>query len=50
MHFWDHTTPVPEVMSALDDVVRSGKALHEALVNGLLSGGTAASITGWEHP
>ncbi|XYI01934.1 aldo/keto reductase [Sorangium sp. So ce1128] len=31
VHIWDHTTPVPEVMSALDDVVRSGKALHVAI-------------------
>lgn len=31
VHLWDHTTPVAEVMSALDDVVRSGKALHVAI-------------------
>ena len=31
VHFWDHTTPAPEVMGALDDLVRSGKALHVAV-------------------
>lgn len=28
VHLWDFTTPVEEVMGALDDVVRAGKALH----------------------
>lgn len=31
VHMWDHTTPVHEVMSALDDLVRAGKVLHVAV-------------------
>lgn len=28
IHIWDYTTPIEEVMRALDDMVRSGKVLH----------------------
>eukprot|EP01113_Clastostelium_recurvatum_P012206 TRINITY_DN16312_c0_g1_i1.p1 TRINITY_DN16312_c0_g1~~TRINITY_DN16312_c0_g1_i1.p1 ORF type:complete len:403 (+),score=118.69 TRINITY_DN16312_c0_g1_i1:131-1339(+) len=28
VHFWDYTTPVEDVMRALDDLVRSGKVLY----------------------
>lgn len=28
VHLWEYRTPVQEVMRALDDVVRSGKALY----------------------
>lgn len=31
VHFWDYTTPVEEVMRALDDAVRAGKILHAGL-------------------
>lgn len=31
VHLWDHTVPAPEVMAALDDLVRSGKVLHLAI-------------------
>ncbi len=31
VHLWDHTTPVAEVMGALDDLVRAGKVLHVAV-------------------
>ncbi|KZT58609.1 Aldo/keto reductase [Calocera cornea HHB12733] len=28
LHWWDYTTSIPEVMRALDDVVKSGKVLY----------------------
>ncbi|KAG0319146.1 hypothetical protein BG000_003963, partial [Podila horticola] len=28
VHLWEYRTPIQEVMRALDDVVRSGKALY----------------------
>jgi aryl-alcohol dehydrogenase-like predicted oxidoreductase len=31
VHLWDYTVPVPEVMAALDDLVRAGKVLHVGL-------------------
>ena len=31
VHAWDYTTPVEEVMRALDDLVRAGTVLHVAL-------------------
>ncbi|KAG0043393.1 hypothetical protein BGZ83_011464 [Gryganskiella cystojenkinii] len=31
VHLWEYRTPVQEVMRALDDVVRSGKALYVAI-------------------
>ena len=33
MHVWDFTTPIEEVMRALDDMVRSGKVLHIGISN-----------------
>jgi aryl-alcohol dehydrogenase-like predicted oxidoreductase len=30
LHFWDHTTPIDEIMRGLDDLVRSGKVLYVA--------------------
>ncbi len=33
VHIWDFTTPVVEVMRALDDLVRSGKVLHVGISN-----------------
>jgi aryl-alcohol dehydrogenase-like predicted oxidoreductase len=31
LHFWDGTTPVEEIMRALDDLVRAGKVLYVAV-------------------
>jgi aryl-alcohol dehydrogenase-like predicted oxidoreductase len=28
VHWWDHTTDIPELMQSLNDVVRSGKVLY----------------------
>ncbi|KAK9243963.1 norsolorinic acid reductase [Lipomyces tetrasporus] len=28
VHYWDHTTSIPELMRSLDDVVRAGKVLY----------------------
>lgn len=33
LHVWDATTPVEEVLRALDDLVRTGKVLHVAISN-----------------
>ncbi|AXX30624.1 aldo/keto reductase [Actinosynnema pretiosum subsp. pretiosum] len=33
LHVWDFTTPVEEVLRALDDLVRQGKVLHAAISN-----------------
>ena len=33
VHAWDHTTPVDEVMQALDDQVRAGKILYAGVCN-----------------
>ncbi len=31
LHIWDHTTPVEEIMRAMDDLVRSGKILYAGI-------------------
>jgi len=31
VHIWDHTVQAPEVIAALDDLVRAGKVLHIAI-------------------
>src|SRR4051812_17817394 len=31
VHLWEYRTPIQEVMRALDDVVRAGKALYVAV-------------------
>lgn len=28
VHWWDHSTSIPELMQSLNDVVRSGKVLY----------------------
>jgi aryl-alcohol dehydrogenase-like predicted oxidoreductase len=33
MHLWDRTTPLDELMRALDDQVRMGKVLHVGFSN-----------------
>ena len=33
VHMWDGTTPVDEIMRALDDMVRAGKVLHVGVSN-----------------
>lgn len=53
LHAWDFTTPVDEVMRALDDVVRAGKVLYVAISDTpawLVSrANTMAELRGWSR-
>jgi aryl-alcohol dehydrogenase-like predicted oxidoreductase len=48
---WDSTTPVVEVMRALDDAVRAGKLLHIAISDTpawiILQANVMAELRGW---
>jgi len=52
MHWWDALTPVEEVMSSLDALVRSGKVRYIGLSNPpawyFAKGQTVAQFRGWE--
>ena len=54
LHMWDQTTPVEEVMRALDDQVRAGKVLHVGFSDTpawVVSRGLAvAELRGWTPP
>ena len=51
LHIWDVFTPIDEVMRALDDVVRSGKALYVGISDTpawlVAQGQTLAELRGW---
>jgi aryl-alcohol dehydrogenase-like predicted oxidoreductase len=51
VHAWDFMTPVEEVMRALDDVVRAGKALYVGISDApawiVSSANMLASLRGW---
>ncbi len=51
LHAWDYLTPVDEVMRALDDVVRAGKALYVAISDApawvVSQANTLADLRGW---
>lgn len=51
LHAWDNLTPIEEVMRALDDVVRAGKALYIAISDTpawiVAQGQTLAQLRGW---
>ena len=51
VHAWDFTTPVEELMRALDAVVRAGKVLHVAVSNTpawiVSRANTLAELRGW---
>lgn len=51
VHIWDFTTPVEEVMRALDDVVRAGKVLYVGISDTpawiVSQANTLASLRGW---
>jgi aryl-alcohol dehydrogenase-like predicted oxidoreductase len=51
VHAWDFTVPVEELMRALDDVVRAGKALHVGISNApawvISRANTLAELRGW---
>ena len=51
LHFWDSTTPIEEVMRALNDLVRSGKVLHIGISNSpawvVSEANAIARLRGW---
>jgi aryl-alcohol dehydrogenase-like predicted oxidoreductase len=51
VHYWDFTTDTEQLMRALDDVVRSGKALHVAISDApaweVSRANTIAQLRGW---
>jgi aryl-alcohol dehydrogenase-like predicted oxidoreductase len=51
VHAWDHTTPIAEVMRALDDLVSAGKVNHVALSDApawvASAANTMATLRGW---
>ena len=51
LHAWDFTTPVEEVMRALDDLVRAGKVLYVGISDTpawiVSQANTLASLRGW---
>jgi aryl-alcohol dehydrogenase-like predicted oxidoreductase len=51
VHLWDFTTPVEEVMRALDDQVRAGKILHVGISDApawvVSQANTVAALRGW---
>jgi aryl-alcohol dehydrogenase-like predicted oxidoreductase len=53
VHIWDFTTPVEEVMRAMDDLVRAGKVLHAAVSDApawlVAQANTLAGLRGWSE-
>jgi aryl-alcohol dehydrogenase-like predicted oxidoreductase len=51
IHIWDHTTPIEEIMRALDDLVRAGKILYVGASNLpawlIAQGNTMSQFLGW---
>jgi aryl-alcohol dehydrogenase-like predicted oxidoreductase len=51
LHMWDGTTPIDEVMRALDDLVRAGKILYAGISDTpawiVAQGNTFAELMGW---
>jgi aryl-alcohol dehydrogenase-like predicted oxidoreductase len=54
MHLWDSTTPVEELLRAMDDMVRAGKVLHVGMSDSpswVVSRACAiAELRGWTRP
>ena len=54
MHMWDGTTPVDEVVRALDDMVRAGKVLHVGMSDSpswvTARACAVAELRGWTRP
>jgi len=53
LHAWDGTTPIDEVMSALENLVRAGKVLHIGISDSpawiVSRGNTIAELRGWSQ-
>jgi aryl-alcohol dehydrogenase-like predicted oxidoreductase len=54
LHMWDYFTPVEEVMSGLNDMVRSGKVLYIGFSDSpdwiVAEANTLAALRGWAKP
>ena len=54
LHMWDYTTPVEEIVRALDTLVRRGKVLHVGFSDTpawvIAQAATISSIRGWAGP
>ena len=54
MHLWDSTTPVDEVLRAMDDLVRAGKVLHVGMSDSpawvVARACAVAELRGWTRP
>src|SRR5205823_8464546 len=54
LHMWDYSTPVEQVLRAMDDVVRAGKALHVGFSDTpawvVAQAVTVADLRGWTRP
>jgi aryl-alcohol dehydrogenase-like predicted oxidoreductase len=54
LHMWDYTTPVEEILRAMDDLVRTGKVLHVGFSDTpawVISYAVAtAALRGWARP
>ena len=53
LHMWDYTTPVEEILRALDDLVRAGKALHVGISDTpawvISKANAIADLRGWSR-
>jgi aryl-alcohol dehydrogenase-like predicted oxidoreductase len=53
LHMWDYTTPVEEILRALDDLVRAGKALHVGISDTpawvIARANAIADLRGWSR-
>jgi aryl-alcohol dehydrogenase-like predicted oxidoreductase len=53
LHMWDYTTPVEEILRALDDLVRAGKALHVGISDTpawvIAKANAIADLRGWSR-
>jgi aryl-alcohol dehydrogenase-like predicted oxidoreductase len=53
LHMWDYTTPVEEILRALDDLVRAGKVLHVGISDTpawvISKANAIADLRGWSR-
>jgi len=53
LHMWDYSTPIEEIMRALDDLVRAGKVLHVGISDTpawvVAYGQAMAELRGWSR-
>ncbi len=54
LHIWDFTTPVEEILRAMDDLVRAGKVLHVGFSDSpawvVSYAAAVADVRGWTRP